>query len=181
MKKFLMLVPAVMLVTACSTPNDVAMNAEYQRSVAMSEAARMEAIAEIARQGEGGVVAAALLMQQNGGNSNHRAPVGTGDRVASVASAVVPALGNTLVGVGQIAATVYAAEAQKDVALTQSNNNANVAINQSNNDATVTMHTNDTMADIATVTIVNPEVVTSTNTTSTTDVVCITDDTYTCN
>lgn len=174
-KKLLVLLPALLFVAACSTANDVEMNSDYQIAVAMSEKARMEAIAEIARQGEGGVVAAALLMQQNGGN-NHRAPVGTGDRAVAVANAVVPALGNTLVGVGQIAATVYAAEVQADVAIGQSNNNRDVAINNSNNDAAVIMHTNDTMAGIAQATIVRPEVVTSTNT----DVVCITDATYTC-
>lgn len=168
--KHLLIIP-VMALAACSSSNDVIMNRDYQRSAAQTETARMQAIAEIARQGESGVVAAALLMQQEGGNTR-RAPVSTGDRAAGLITALAP----IIVGVGQIGATVYAADANRDVALTQSNNNRDVAINQSDNDATVMMHTNDTMADIAQVTIVDPQVVTSTNT----NVVCITDATYTC-
>ena len=167
MKKLFVLISVVALVAGCSTSNDVAMNANYQNATAASEKARMEAIAEIAKQGEGGVVAAALLLQQNNGTS-HRAPVGTGDRVVSLATAIVPALGSTLVGVGQIAATVYATEVQADVAMGQSNNNKDVAINNSDNDTAIAIHTNDTMAGIAAATIVNA------------DVVCITDITYTC-
>lgn len=172
-KKVLMALPLVLAVTACTTKNDVDMNTDYQWSKSEAEEARMKAIAEIAKQGEGGVVAAALLMQQNG-TYNAQPPRSTGDRIVDVAKAALPAVGNTLVGVGQIAATVYAADAQKDVALTQSNNNTAVAINQSDNDATVTMQTNDTLAGVAEATIV-----TNTNT-STQDVVCISDATYTC-
>lgn len=174
MKKLFVLMSAVALVAGCSTSNDVAMNADYQNAVAASEKARMEAIGRIALQGEMGAVAAAMMLSQDRGN-DHRAPVGTGDRAVSLANAIVPALGSTLVGVGQIAATVYATEVQADVALGQSDNNKAVAINNSDNDTAIAIHTNDTMADIAEVTIVDPKVVTPTN-----NVVCVTDVTYTC-
>ena len=166
-KKAVIILPLVFGITACTTKNDIDLNTDYQWSKSQAEVARMEAISEIAKQGEGGVVAAALLMQQ-GGNYDAQPPRTTSDRVVDVVTSALPVLGNTLVGVGQIGATVYAADAQKDVALAQSNNNTAVAINQSDNDATVTMQTNDTMADIAQATIVDPAVVETSSTTTTT-------------
>lgn len=155
--RYLLIVP-VLFLAACSTKNDVAMNTDYQWSVQHAQQKRMDTIAEIAKQGESGVVAAALLMQQERGQYNPQAPKGSGDKFLETVTALAPAIGNTLIGVGQIGATVYAAEVQKDI-----------AINNSNNNAEVTMHTNDTMAGIAEVTIVDPSVVeTSTTTTTTT-------------
>lgn len=151
---------AVLTVAACTSPEDVAMNDSYQKYNSYAEQKRMDTIAEIAKQGEGGVIAAALLMQDAlKGNNTTSAPRTNADRVLDGVKTVVPAMSNTLIGVGQIAATVYAADVQKDIAVTQSNNGKDVAINNSNNDATVTMQTNDTMSAISTATIVNPEVV----------------------
>ena len=156
---------AVITVTACTSPEDVAMNDSYQKYNSYSEQKRMDTIAEIAKQGEGGVIAAALLMQDAlKGNNTTQAPRTNADRVLDGVKTILP---NTLIGVGQIAATVYAADIQKDIAVTQSNNGKDVAINNSNNDATVTMQTNDTMSDIATATIVNPQVVTNSVTNNT--------------
>lgn len=165
--KYLLLIPAFVL-AACTTQRDVDMNTDYQWSKSEAEEARMKAIAEIAKQGDSGVVAAALLMQQSK-EYNAQAPRTTGDRIVDVAKSTLPVLGNTLVGVGQIAATVYAADAQKDVALTQSNNNTAVAINNSDNNATVTMQTNDTMAGIAEATVVDPVVVETSTVNTTTN------------
>ena len=154
--RYLLIIPTLFL-AACSTKNDVKINEHHQAAVIANEKARMEAIREIARQGEAGAVAAAMMMQQNdySSQSSNRPPRTNGDRALDLAKTV---LGDTLIGVGQIAATVYAAEIQKDI-----------AINNSNNNAEVTMHTNDTMAGIAEVTIVDPSVVeTSTTTTTTT-------------
>ena len=156
--KYLLVIPVAALLAACSTKNDVAMNTDYQWSLQHAQQARMETIAEIAKQGEGGVVAAALLMQEERGQYNPQAPKGSGDKLLETVTALAPAIGNTLIGVGQIGATVYAAEVQKDI-----------AINNSDNNATVTMHTNDTMAGIAEVTIVDPSVVETTTTTTTTN------------
>jgi len=159
---------AALTVSACTSPEDVAMNDAYQKYNSYSEQRRMDTIAEIAKQGEGGVIAAALLMQDAlKGNNTTQAPRTNADRVLDGVKTVVPAMSNTLIGVGQIAATVYAADVQKDIAVTQSNNGKDVAINNSNNDATVTMQTNDTMSDIATATIVNPQVVTNSVTNNT--------------
>jgi|14BtaG_2_1085337.scaffolds.fasta_scaffold04684_13 hypothetical protein len=155
--KYLLVIPALFL-AACSTKNDVDMNTDYQWSLSHAQQKRMDTIAEIAKQGEGGVVAAALLMQQEQGQYNPQPPKGSGDKILETVTALAPAIGNTLIGVGQIGATVYAAEVQKDI-----------AINNSDNNATVTMHTNDTMAGIAEVTIVDPSVVETTSTTTTTN------------
>jgi len=166
--KYLLVIPVAALLAACSTKNDVAMNTDYQWSVSHAQQKRMDTIAEIAKQGEGGVVAAALLMQQERGQYNPQAPKGSGDKFLETVTALAPAISNTLIGVGQIGATVYAAEVQKDIAINNSNNNKDVAINSSNNDTTIATHTNDTMAGIAEVTIVNPEVVETTTTTTNT-------------
>lgn len=163
MFKHLCIVSSTVFLTACASNNDVAINSDYQWSQSHAEQKRLETIQEIAKQGEGGVVAAALLMQQNG-QYKTPPPRTNGDRALDLAKTV---LGDTLIGVGQIAATVYATEIQKDIAVNSSNNNKDVAINNSDNNATVYMHTNDTMAGIAEVTIVNPEVVETTTTTTT--------------
>ena len=55
---------ATFTITACTSAEDVAMNDSYQKYNSYSEQRRMETIAEIAKQGEGGVIAAALLMQE---------------------------------------------------------------------------------------------------------------------
>ena len=163
--KYLILIPALAL-AACSSKNDVVMNYDYQVAVAETEKARMEAIKEIARQGDTGAVAAAMMMQGQGSKS-HAAPRSNGDTALAWAGVIVPSVTH---GVG---IAVNGA-----VAAYQNKNNTDVAINSSNNNAAVAVDTNSTMATIAEVTIVNPEVVTSTNTTNT--ITCVTDTTYTC-
>jgi len=169
--KSLLLIPVVLTLAACSSKNDVVMNYDYQVAVAETEKARMEAIKEIARQGDTGAVAAAMMMQGQGSKS-HAAPRSGGDSALAWAQVLVPA-------------TVQSAGIAVNglVARTQSNNNKDVAIVNSDNTTAVAVDTNSTMATIAEVTIVNPEVVnpevvTSTNTTNT--VTCVTDTTYTC-
>jgi len=154
--------------TACSTKNDVVMNYDYQLAVAETEKARMQAIQEIARQGDTGAVAAAMMMQ-NQGKTSHAAPRSGGDTALAWANVIVPS-------------TVQAAGIAVNglVARTQSNNNKDVAIVNSDNTTAVAVDTNSTMATIAEVTIVNPEVVTSTNTANTNTVVCLTDADYSC-
>ena len=164
MMKRLLLIPALALaLSACTSKNDVIMNMDYQQAVIESETARMKAIATIAEQGETGAVAAAMMMQ-NQGVKTHAAPSSGGGSALAWASILVPA-------------TVQSAGIAVNglVARTQSNNNKDVAIVSSNNSTTVAVDTNATMAGIAAVTIVNPEVVTSTNT-----ITCVTDATYTC-
>lgn len=164
--KYLILIPALAL-AACSTKNDVIMNYDYQNAVAESEKARMEAIKEIAKQGDTGAVAAAMMLQ-NQGAKPHASPRSGGDSALAWAGVLVPA-------------TVQAAGIAVNglVARTQSNNNKDVAIVNSDNDTAIAVDTNSTMAGISEVTIVNPEVVTSTNT-STSTITCVTDSTYSC-
>ena len=162
--KYLILIPALAL-AACSTKNDVAMNASYQRGVADAEIARMEAIKEIAKQGDTGAVAAAMMLQGKT-TTKPAAPRSGGDNALAWAGVIVPSLTH---GVG---IAVNGA-----VAAYQSKNNTDVAINSSDNDAAVAMDTNSTMATIAETTIVTPEVVTSTNTST---ITCVTDASYTC-
>lgn len=164
--RYLILIPALAL-AACSTKNDVVMNYDYQVAVAETEKARMDAIKEIAKQGDTGAVAAAMMMQ-NQGTKPHAAPRSGGDSALAWAQVLVPA-------------TVQSAGIAVNglVTRTQSNNNKDVAIVNSNNNTAVAIDTNSTMAGIAEVTIVDPEVVISTNT-STNTITCVTDTTYTC-
>ena len=162
--KYLILIPALTL-AACSTKNDVAMNASYQRAVADAEIARMDAIKEIAKQGDTGAVAAAMMLQGNP-SSKPAAPRSGGDNALAWAGVIVPSLTQ---GVGIAvngAVTAY-----------QSKNGTDVAIKNSDNDAAVAIDTNSTMATIAETTIVTPEVVTSTNTNT---ITCVTDASYDC-
>ena len=166
MKK-LMILPVIAL-AACSSKNDVAMNEHYQAAVIAKEKSRMEAIQEIAKQGEAGAVAAAMMMQNT--NTVHAAPNSGKDSALAWAGILVPSL---------VQATGIAVNA--DVAKTQSNNNTTIATTNSNNSKDIAVDTNSTMATIAEVTVVNPEIVTSTNTTTTTaNTVCVTDATYSC-
>jgi len=163
-----LLVLPVIALAACSTGNDVAMNKQYQSAVVAKEQARMDAIKEIAKQGEAGAVAAAMMMQNT--NTTHAAPNSGKDSALAWAGILVPSL---------VQATGIAVNA--DVARVQSNNNTTIATTNSNNNKDIAIDTNSTMATIAEATIVNPEVVTSTNTTTTTaNTVCVTDATYSC-
>jgi len=163
--KQLMILPVIAL-AACASKNDVAMNEHYQAAVIAKENSRMEAIKEIAKQGEAGAVAAAMMMQNT--NTAHAAPNSGKDSALAWAGILVPSI---------VQATGIAVNA--DVARTQSNNNTTIATTNSNNNKDIAVDTNSTMAAIAEATIVNPEVVTSTNTT-TANTVCVTDATYSC-
>ena len=167
MKKLIIL--PVIALAACSSKNDVAMNEHYQAAVIAKENSRMEAIKEIAKQGEAGAVAAAM-MRQSQGNSAHAAPNSGKDSALAWAGILVPSI---------VQAAGIAVNA--DVARVQSNNNTTIATTNSNNNKDIAIDTNSTMATIAEATIVNPEIVTSTNTTTTTaNTVCVTDATYSC-
>ena len=135
---------AVAFLAACTTKNDVAMNRDYQGAALASEQARYAAIASIAKQGEVGAVAAAMMLQQN--NTSIKAP--NTNVALDWAKVIVPAV---TAGVG-IAANA-------GVAVRQSDNSRDVALTNSNNNKDIAINTNQTMATIAEVTIVKPEVV----------------------
>jgi hypothetical protein len=140
--KYLILIPAILL-AACASKNDVAMNEAYHKYNSSAEWKRMDTIAKIAAQGDNGVLAAAMLMQ--GGNVSGAItaqPTSSGDKVLNTVAALSP----TLIGLGQIAATVDGNRTNKEIAVVQSDNSTKVAID-----------TNDTMSELATVSIVKPE------------------------
>ena len=140
--KYLILIPAILL-AACASKNDVAMNEAYHKYNSSAEWKRMDTIAKIAAQGDNGVLAAAMLMQ--GGNASGAItaqPTSSGDKVLNTVAALSP----TLIGLGQIAATVDGNRTNKEIAVVQSDNSTKVAID-----------TNDTMSELATVSIVKPE------------------------
>jgi hypothetical protein len=158
--KTLLVITVLALPLACSSANDVAMNEHYQRAVIERERARLDAISEIAKQGEAGAVAAAMMMSNT--TQSHAAPNSGKDSALAWAGILVP----SLVQAAGIAVN-------GEVAKIQSNNNTTIATNNSNNNKDVAIDTNSTMAAIAEATIV-------TNTSTTNSVVCVTDATYSC-
>lgn len=161
--KWLVLAPLVLV--ACTTKNDVEINRSYQNAAAAAAQARYGTIAAIANQGQTGAVAAAMLMQTAGADIQ---PPSNGNSALEWAKVLVPAISSGV-----------AVAANAGVAIRQSDNGKDVAIVRSDNETEVAVNTNATMATIAEVTIVRPEVVTSTNT-SVTNVLCVTDATYEC-
>lgn len=144
MRYIILCVLAFVFITSCSSKNDVKINEAYHKYNSQAEWKRMDTIAAIAEQGDHGVLAAAMLMQ--GGNVSGAItaqPTSSGDKVLKTVAALSP----TVIGLGQIAATVDGNRIRKDMAIVQSDNSTKVAID-----------TNDTMSEIATVTIVKPEI-----------------------
>jgi len=158
MKKIILM--SSLALAACSSKNDVAMNEHYQAAIIAKEKARMDAIKEIAAQGEAGAVAAAMMMQNT--NTTHASPNSGKDSALAWAGILVP----SIVQAAGIAVN-------GEVAKIQSNNNTTIATTNSNNNKDVAIDTNSTMATIAETTIV-------TNTSSTNSVVCVTDADYSC-
>ena len=151
--KYLILTSAILL-AACANKNDVAMSEAYHKYNSSAEWKRMDTIAKIAAQGDNGVLAAAMLMQ--GGNVSGAItaqPTSSGDKVLKTVAAISP----TVIGLGQIAATVDGNRTNKEIAIVQSNNNKEVSIKQSDNNLAAVVDTNDTMSDLAAVSIVKPE------------------------
>lgn len=158
MKKIILI--STLALTACASANDVVMNEHYNAAIIAKEEARMNAIKEIAKQGEAGAVAAAMMLQNT--NTTHAAPNSGKDSALAWANILVPSL---------VQATGIAMNA--DVARTQSNNNTTIATTNSNNNKDIAIDTNSTMESIAEATIV-------TNTSTTSNIVCVTDAAYSC-
>ena len=140
MKKLAFITVALLALTGCATNKDYQMYAETQKSIAqanaMAETARYAALAEIAKTGDPGARVAAVM------SINFGAQGGNGPRVQQVAppktfgetalqwtSVLLPSLTN-----------IYGITANRQVAITQSNNAAAVA--KSTNDTFATMNGN---------------------------------------
>lgn len=127
---------AVALLTGCASDN-YRMYADTQKAIAnanaMAEAARYQALAEIAKQGDTAAKVAAVITLNSMGAGSQKppmqiaAPKTVGDTVLQWTSVLLPSL-----------TQLYSVSANKSIAVTQSNNAA-----------AVSMSTNNTMANIA--------------------------------
>jgi hypothetical protein len=130
----------VMLLTGCATNKDYQLYAETQQKIAqanaMAETARYAALAEIAKTADPGARVAAVMSINFGsqGSNSPRinqvaAPKTFGDTALQWTSVLLPSLTN-----------IYGITANRQVAITQSNNQAAVA--KSTNDTFATMNGN---------------------------------------
>jgi hypothetical protein len=130
----------VMLLTGCATNNDYKLYAETQQKIAqaqaMSDTARYAALTEIAKTADPGARVAAVMslnFGSQGGNGPRvnqvAAPRTFGDTALQWTSVLLPSLTN-----------IYGITANRQVAITQSNNAATVA--QSTNATFATMNGN---------------------------------------
>jgi len=142
MKKTMLVLGLTAGLAGCASgPSNYQLYAETQAKIAqanaVAETARFNALAEIAKNGDSAAkVAAVLSIQLGGGNggSNQRpsqniaAPEDVSDKLLRWAGVVLPTVTQ---GLG-IAAQIHAANVQKQIAVTQSNNAAATAQNTNN-------------------------------------------------
>jgi hypothetical protein len=140
MKKLAFITVALLALTGCATNKDYQMYAETQQKIAqahaMAETARYAALAEIAKTADPGARVAAVMsinFGSQGGNGPRvnqvAAPRTFGDTALQWTSVLLPSLTN-----------IYGITANRQVAITQSNNAAAVA--KSTNDTFATMNGN---------------------------------------
>ena len=138
--KLLAILTATVALVGCGTTEQYKMYAETQKSIAqanaMAETARYAALAEIAKTGDPGARVAAVMsinFGAQGGNGPRvqqvAAPKSFGDTALQWTSVLLPSLTN-----------IYGITANRQVAVTQSNNQAAVA--KSTNDTFATMNGN---------------------------------------
>lgn len=141
---------AALFMAGCATNTDYKMYAETQAKIAqaraVAETAKYNALAEIAKSGDSAAKVAAVLSIQmgnmGGGSSSQQnqpaiaAPEDLNQKLLRWAGVILPTVTQ---GLG-IAAQLHAANVQKQIAVTQSNNAAATA--QSTNNTFATMSTN---------------------------------------
>ena len=134
----------IVLLSGCATGDEYRQYAEAQKSVAnaraMSEAARYQALAEIAKSGDTAAKVAAVMTLQQGGsggqpqqNQQIGMPESWSDKALRWAQVIVPTATQTLTA-------VYTVKKQTDLATIQSNNAAATAA--STNSTFASMNTN---------------------------------------
>lgn len=127
MKKLAFISVAVLALTGCATSKDYQLYAETQQKIAqaqaMAETARYAALAEIAKSGDtASRVAAVMSLNMNGGGTGLKnpqqvtPPKSFGDTALQWTSVLLPSL-----------TQIYGINANRQVAITQSNNQAAVA------------------------------------------------------
>jgi hypothetical protein len=141
-----MIAAAMVLLTGCATNKDYQLYAETQQKIAhaqaMSDTARYAALAEIAKTADPGARVAAVMsinFGSQGGNSPRvqqvAPPKSFGETALQWTSVLLPSLTN-----------IYGITANRQIAITQSNNAAAVA--RSTNDTFATMNTTGHAANI---------------------------------
>jgi len=143
------------LITGCAT-NDYALYAETQQKIAqahaMADTARYAALADIAKNGDSAAKVAAVMSLQLGGGSGGSGgpriqqvtpPKSLGETALQWTSVLLPAAMQGLA----VGAQVHAANAQRQVAITQSNNA--LATAQSTNNTFATMSNNQASSNTA--------------------------------
>lgn len=149
MKRFLSIAAllSVALLTGCAT-QDYKMYTDTQRAIASAnataESAKYAALAEIARTGDSAAKVAAVMSINFAGSNNNRSqqqilpPKSAGDIALQWTSLLLPNL-----------TQFYSINANRQVAVTQSNNATALGIKQSDNQLATTTNTNNTFANIA--------------------------------
>lgn len=139
MKKLALISLAVLALTGCATSKDYQLYAETQQKIAhanaMAETARYAALAEIAKSGDTASRVAAVMSLNMGSGQGVKPPQQVappksfGDTALQWTSVLLPSL-----------TQVYGISANRQIAITQSNNQA--AIAKSTNDTFATMNSN---------------------------------------
>lgn len=132
MKNLAFIALAVLALTGCATSKDYQLYAETQQKIAhataMAETARYAALAEIAKSGDSASkVAAVISLNMSGGGQGVKPPQQVlpprtwGDTALQWTSVLLPSLTN-----------IYGINANRQVAITQSNNQAAIATSTNN-------------------------------------------------
>ena len=148
MKRLLLIAMSALALTGCAT-QDYKMYADTQRAIASAnataESAKYAALAEIARTGDSAAKVAAVMSINFAASNNNRnqqqqilPPKSAGDIALQWTSLLLPNL-----------TQFYSINANRQIAVTQSNNATALGVKQSDNQALVTTNTNATFANIA--------------------------------
>lgn len=147
MKRLLLIAISALALTGCAT-QDYKMYADTQRAIASAnataESAKYAALAEIARTGDATAKVAAVMsinFANSGNNRNQQQilpPKSAGEIALQWTSLLLPNL-----------TQFYGINANRQIAITQSNNATALGIKQSDNQTLVTTNTNATFANIA--------------------------------
>ena len=148
MKRLLLIAISALALTGCAT-QDYKMYADTQRAIASAnataESAKYAALAEIARTGDSAAKVAAVMSINFAASNNNRnqqqqilPPKSAGDIALQWTSLLLPNL-----------TQFYSINANRQIAVTQSNNATALGVKQSDNQALVTTNTNATFANIA--------------------------------
>lgn len=149
MKRLLLPLSAALLFAGCANTQDYKLYAETQRGIAqaeaIAEAARWNALQEIAKSGDTTAkVAAAMALQAGGQRGNS----GTRQNIAPPKSSAEIALQWTSLLLPNLT-QFYSINRNSAVAIQQSNNATALGLKQSDNQAAVTVNTNAAFANIA--------------------------------